>query len=106
MTHKSLFFLIFLVAFLSYLLRVLPFTLFRKPIKNPRIVSFIKYLPYSILTAMVLPSVFTATGSDPKGILSSSIGFIVALIAGFFGLSLPIVALAATSAAFLCHWLF
>ncbi len=99
---QELFIIILIVAVVSYFLRLMPIALLRRPVRNPYLVAFIEYLPYSVLTAMVLPGVFSATGDR----VSSIAGFSVALVAALFGFSLPVVALAATigayTALFLC----
>lgn len=43
-----------IVAITSYLIRVLPLTLIRKPIKNRFIRSFLYYVPYVTLAVMTL----------------------------------------------------
>ena len=98
MTQRSLLGLILLVAAATYLLRVLPLALLRKPLRSPRAVAFIAYLPYAILTAMVLPGIFSSTGDR----LSSWTGFAVAMGCSLLGCTLPVVALAATAAAYVC----
>ncbi len=97
MDNKALLLVILVVSVVTYLLRLLPLALLRKPIRNRYVVAFIEYLPYAILTAMVIPGVFSATGDT----LSSIVGFVVALVFALFGFSLPIVALAATIAVYL-----
>ena len=97
MSQRALLALILAVALATYLLRVVPLALLRRPIREPHVVAFIEYLPYAILTAMVLPGIFSATGDA----LSSWAGFAVALAFGLCGRSLPVVALAATAAAYL-----
>lgn len=95
MSKSTLLFVIMIVALASYLLRVLPLALLRKPITQPHVVAFIEYLPYAILTAMVLPDIFSATGDT----LSSSVGFVVALVLALLNQSLPVVAALAAVAA-------
>jgi len=64
------------MAFVTYLPRVLPLALFRRKIKSPFIRSFLLYMPYGVLAAMVFPAVFSATGNT----VSSVVGAAVALI--------------------------
>ena len=45
-----------IVAITSYLIRVLPLTLIRKPIKNRFIRSFLYYVPYVTLAVMTFPA--------------------------------------------------
>ena len=51
------------MAFVTYLIRVIPLTFFRKKIENPYIQSFLYYVPYTCLTAMTFPAIFYATNS-------------------------------------------
>ena len=46
-----------IVAITSYLIRVLPLTLIRKPIKNRFIRSFLYYVPYVTLAEMTFPEI-------------------------------------------------
>lgn len=80
----------------TYLIRVIPFTLFRKEIRNPFFKSFLYYVPYAVLSAMTIPAIFTATGD----MVSSAAGTIVALVLAYFRVPLIGVALAAAGAAF------
>jgi branched-subunit amino acid transport protein len=72
----------------SYLIRVLPLTLIRKPINNRFIRSFLYYVPYATLAVMTFPAMVESTGSPVSGY--------IALFAGMYlaakGKSLPFVA--------------
>lgn len=96
MTVKILVYII-VMAVVTYLVRMLPMMVFRRKIKSRFLQSFLYYVPYAVLGAMTIPAVFYATGD----VLSASIGLAVAFILAFFGQSLIVVALAASSAAFL-----
>ena len=54
-----------IVAITSYLIRVLPLTLIRKPIKNRFIRSFLYYVPYVTLAVMTFPAIIDATATLP-----------------------------------------
>ena len=41
----------------SYLIRVIPLTIFRKPITNTFIKSFLYYVPYVTLAVMTFPAI-------------------------------------------------
>ena len=88
---------ILVMAAVTYLIRMTPFVLFRKKIKSRFIQSLLYYLPYAVLSAMVIPSVFSSTGS----VLTASVGLAVAVILAFAKRSLLLVALGAAGAAFL-----
>ena len=75
-----------LTAFLvSYLIRVLPLTLIRKPIKNKFIQSFLFYVPYVTLSVMTFPAIIESTQSPISGIIALVVGVILSFIgAGLF----------------------
>ena len=83
------------MAVVTYLIRMIPFTLFRKEIKSTFFRSFLAYVPYAVLGAMTFPSIFYATASLPSAIA----GTVVALLLAFFKRSLLTVALGASGAA-------
>ena len=83
------------MALVTYLIRMIPFTLFRKEIKSTFFRSFLAYVPYAVLGAMTFPSIFFATSSLPSAIA----GTVVALILAFFKRSLLTVAVGASGTA-------
>ena len=85
----------------TYLIRVMPFLLIKKPINNRFIKSFLFYVPYAALTAMVIPGIFYATGN----FISASLGFITAVALSWANRGLVTVALAASVAVFLTELL-
>ena len=70
-----------LTALATYLPRVLPLVLFRKRIENRFVQSFLLYMPYAILAAMVFPAVFTSTGGLVSA-LGGTLGRTMSPIAG------------------------
>ena len=87
---------IFTMALVTYLIRVIPLTVFTKKIENQFVLSFLYYVPYTCLTVMTIPSVFYSTSS----FVSALAGFIVASILGFFKKGLVSVAVAASITVF------
>lgn len=87
----SIFLLILATSIATYILRIVPLALLRKPLREPHVVAFIEYLPYAILTAMVVPGIFGSTGS----LTSAIAGTVVALALALMNRSLPIVVAAA-----------
>ncbi len=83
--------LLITMAVTTYLVRMIPFTLFRKKLEKPSIKAFFDYIPYTVLSAMTFPAILYATGS----VISAAIGFAVALVLGFFERSLIVVAVGA-----------
>jgi len=91
MDLKRLIICILIMALVTYLPRVLPITLFRKPIKSRFVRSFLDYTPYAVLGALTFPDVFYSTGH----MLSAAAGTLVAIVLGYFRKSLVVVAVAA-----------
>ena len=88
---------IFLIALVTYALRVLPLTLIHRPITNRFIRSFLYYVPYVTLAAMTFPAMIHATGNDAAGIAA----FAVAVVLALCKQKLLTVAVAACAVAFL-----
>ena len=84
------------MAGVTYLIRMIPFTLFRKKIKSAFFRGFLYYIPYAVLSAMTIPAIFYSTGN----VTTSVIGTVVAVTLAYFKLPLIVVALAASAAAF------
>lgn len=85
--NKNLYFAlaIFTAAAVSYIIRVLPLTLIRRPIKNRFIRSFLYYVPYVTLAVMTFPAIIQATQSPLAGLAALVIGIILSLSgAGLF----------------------
>jgi branched-subunit amino acid transport protein len=82
------------MAVVTYLIRMLPLTAFRRPIKSPFIQSFLTYIPYAVLGAMTFPEVFYSTGD----LRTAAAGVITAVILAWRGKSLLTVAIAACCA--------
>ena len=69
----------------TYLIRVLPLTLIKKPIKNRFIRSFLHYVPYATLAVMTFPAIVEATQSPLAGALALVVGVALAWLgAGLF----------------------
>ncbi len=88
---------ILLMAGVTYLIRALPLTLIRREINSRFIRSFLHYVPYATLAAMTFPAILNATDY----LISSLIGFLVALILAFNKKSLLTVAGFSCLAAFI-----
>ena len=89
------------MALTTYLVRMIPFTAFRKKITSRFARSFFHYIPYAVLAAMTFPAILYSTGS----LFSASVGLAVAMVLAYFGRSLIVVSLAASLAAFLVGFL-
>lgn len=88
---------IFVMAGVTYLIRMIPFTLFRKKIRSPFFRSLLHYIPYAVLSAMTIPAIFTSTGN----MWTSLVGTVVAAVLAYLGKPLIVVALAGSAAALL-----
>ena len=89
------------MALTTYLIRVLPLTIFRKPIKSRFLRSFLHYVPYACLTAMTFPAILTSTAT----ILSGAAALIIAVVLAYRGKSLLTVSLAASAAVMVSEWI-
>ena len=89
------------MALTTYLIRVLPMTIFRKPIKSRFLRSFLYYVPYCCLTAMTFPAILSSTAS----MLSGAAALIVAVILAYRGKSLIVVALSSSAAVLITEWI-
>lgn len=88
---------ILVMALVTYLIRMLPFTLLRRKIKSRFLRSLMHYIPYAVLSAMTIPAIFFSTGS----VLTALAGTLVAFILAYREKSLIVVALAGSAAALL-----
>lgn len=88
---------ILVMAVVTYLIRMLPMTIFRKKIQSQFLQDFLYYIPYAVLSAMTIPAVFYATAD----VFSAALATIVAILLAWKGLPLIVVALAASGTAFL-----
>ncbi|MBQ4066563.1 MAG: AzlD domain-containing protein [Clostridia bacterium] len=93
---------IFVMALTTYLIRMLPFTLFRKRINSPFLKSFFHYIPYAVLGGMTIPWIFYSTGS----LAGAAAGTVCALILSYFNRSLIVVALSSCAAAYAAQLIF
>ena len=85
------------MALVTYLIRAVPFAVFRQKIRSRFVRSFLSYIPYAVLTAMTVPAIFYATG-DP---ITAAVGTAVALVLAYANCPLSLVALAAATGALL-----
>ena len=87
--NHNIYIYIFVMAGVTYLIRLLPLTLIRKEIQNNYIKSFLYYVPYVTLSVMTYPAILEATAN----IWSALAGFIIALIMAYKKKSLITVSL-------------
>lgn len=90
---------VLVMALVTYLVRVIPLTLIRKEITNEFFLSFLYYVPFACLAAMVFPAILTSTSF----MISGLVGLVVGLFMAYMEKSLMTVALTACGAVFICE---
>ena len=73
MSH-NIYIYIFVMAGVTYLIRLLPLTIIRKEIKNTFIRSFLYYVPYVTLSVMTFPAILSATQSFYSALAGFAVG--------------------------------
>ena len=91
MSWTNFFPYLIVMAGVTYLIRMLPMTVFRREIKSVFVKSFLHYVPYAVLGAMTFPDVLYATGS----LWTARAGLVVAVLMAWRGRSLLTVAVGA-----------
>lgn len=87
---------ILVMAVTTYLIRAIPLTLLKKPIRSRFVRSFLHYVPTACLTAMTFPAILYSTDN----MLSGAAGLLVGVVLAFKNKSLITVALASAGAVF------
>lgn len=95
----SIYSYILLMALVTWLIRLIPLTIFRKPINNRFIRSFLYYVPYITLAAMVFPAIIETASNPLFGVLA----FISGLILAWFNGNIFVVELGVVAVMLLCH---
>lgn len=90
------------MAGVTFLIRVIPLTLIRKPIKNTFLRSFLYYVPYVTLAVMTFPAIVDATGYPLAGLIA----FFVAIFLAYIGKGLFFVSVSACVTVFVLEWIF
>ena len=84
---NNFFYYVITMSLTTYLIRMIPLVLVKKKIKNRFLISFLHYVPYSVLTVMTIPAIFYATSFVP-----ALAGFVTGLLLAFFEKPLVVVA--------------
>ena len=100
MTERFLLYLI-VATVITYLTRMLPMVLMKKQIKNFFLLSFLHYVPYTVLAVMTVPAVFYAT----ETVWSAAAGVLVAVVLTLCKRSAAFVAVCSCAAVFVAEWL-
>ena len=97
----SIYIYVLVMAVTTYLIRALPLTLFKKPIRSRFLRSFLRYVPTACLTAMTFPAILSSTDH----MISGAAGMIVGVILAFKNKSLIVVAVASAATVFVVEQL-
>lgn len=92
---------VLVMAVTTYLIRAIPLTLLKKPIRSRFLRSFLHYVPAACLTAMTFPAILTATDH----VVSGAAGLVVGVLLALKNKSLIIVAVASCATVFLVEQL-
>ena len=93
----SIYIYVLVMAVTTYLIRALPLTLLKKPIRSRFLRSFLHYVPTACLTAMTFPAILTATDH----VISGATGLIAGVLLALKNKSLIVVAVASCAAVFI-----
>ncbi|MCM1185781.1 MAG: AzlD domain-containing protein [Lachnoclostridium sp.] len=91
---------IFIMAAVSYAIRMMPLTFIRTQIKNPFLQSFLYYVPYVTLAVMTFPAILDATQSP----ISGALALLVGIAAAWFGANLFTVAVCCCAVVFVAEF--
>ena len=97
MNYTKILISIAIMSVVTYLIRMLPLTFFRKEIKSNFINSFFSYIPYAVLGAMTFPEILYSTNN----MISALCGMIAAIILAFKNKSMLLVSLSACGVVFI-----
>ena len=99
--QNNVYIYILIMAGVSFIIRTLPLTLIRKPIRSRFLKSFLYYVPYVTLSVMTFPAIMQATQSPIAG----AVALILGMIAAYFDLGLFKVAVCSCSVVLLLEFL-
>ena len=97
----SIYIYVLVMAVTTYLIRAIPLTLMKKPIRSRFLRSFLHYVPTACLTAMTFPAILYATDHMISGVAGLLVGVLLALK----NKSLIVVAVASCTVTFLIEQL-
>lgn len=93
---NNIYLYMFIMAAVTYLIRMLPLALIKRKITNKFFRSFLYYVPFVTLAVMTFPAILSATDS----VWSALTAFVVAMIVAYTGGGLPTVATIACAVVF------
>lgn len=75
----SIYLYVAVMAVTTYLIRAIPLTLMKKPIRSRFLRSFLHYVPTACLTAMTFPAILYATDHVVSGAAGLLVGVLLAM---------------------------
>lgn len=98
---------IFVMALVTYAVRMIPFVLFRKKTESRFLKSLFHYIPYAVLSAMIIPDVFYSCGGTTLAdMIPAAAGFAVAVVLSYVEMSLLTVSVCSCVAVFIVNRIF
>lgn len=76
---KSLYIVVFLMALVTYIPRLLPMVLLKDMKLSPSFKVFLQFIPFAALGALIFPGVLTSTGDMPSAAAGGIFAVILAL---------------------------
>ena len=97
----SIYVYVAVMAVTTYLIRAIPLTLMKKPIRSRFLRSFLHYVPTACLTAMTFPAIVYSTDH----VVSGAAGLLVSVLLALKNKSLIVVAVASCATTFVVEQL-
>lgn len=97
MDSKFLLIVTLCMGLISYAMKAIPLVFCKGKVKNKFLSSFLYYIPFAVMTSILIPEVFRSTSS----IVSSIAGVAVAVILGLLGQGMVVIALSSTAVVFI-----
>ena len=97
----SIYLYVAVMAVTTYLIRAIPLTLMKKPIRSRFLRSFLHYVPTACLTAMTFPAILYVTDH----VVSGAAGLLVGVLLALKNKSLIVVAVASCATTFVVEQL-
>ena len=91
-----------IMSLTTYVLRVTPLMIFKKPIKNNFIKTFLFYVPYAVIASITFPFIFYFVDN----IILALIGVLSTIILSLIKPNLFIVSLGSVLIVYLCSFMF
>ncbi|MBR0183985.1 MAG: AzlD domain-containing protein [Clostridia bacterium] len=97
MDSKFLLILSLVLFGISCLMRMIPLIFCKGKIKSKFLNSFLYYIPFAVMTSIVIPEVFNSTSS----VVSAVSGVVLAVVLGLLGQNMLVIALSSTALVFI-----